>query len=66
MNELNSVKSEQSVSLDSELDLRIEDFDDRIIYQIPEEFALNPDFCQGDSQNLSGFTFSIGDDGDRG
>lgn len=61
------IKTEQVLSLDQELDLQncIEEFD-RIIYQIPEEFAS--DFCDGDSnQNLtSEFTFNIGGDGDHG
>lgn len=74
MNEIKSdtnfVKNEVPLSdLEGELDLQncIEDFD-RIIYQIPEEFTLNSDFCDGDSNpNLSGdFTYSIEDDGDRG
>lgn len=73
MNEINSdrtfVKHEQSINLDNELDLQncIEDFD-RIIYQIPEEFTLNSDFCDGDSnENLtSEFTYNIIDDGDGG
>lgn len=66
MNELGSdknfIKHEQSLSLEQELDLQdcIEEFD-RIIYQIPEEFAS--DFCDADSnQNLSEFTYNIGDD----
>lgn len=71
MNQLSAdksfIKSEQEMCLDQELDLQncIEDFD-RIIYQIPEEFAS--DFCDGESnQNLSSeYTFSIGDDEDRG
>lgn len=73
MNEINSdrtfIKHEESMNLDSELDLHncIEDFD-RIIYQIPEEFTLNSDFCDGDSnENLtSEFTYNIIDDGDGG
>lgn len=75
MNELNSdenfIKNETiSSQLEHQLDLQncIEDFD-RIIYQIPEEFTINSDFCDGDSsQNgLSGeFTYNIGDDGDGG
>jgi hypothetical protein len=73
MNEINSdrtlIKHEESMNLDSELDLQncIEDFD-RIIYQIPEEFSLNSDFCDGDSnENLtSEFTYNIIDDGDGG
>lgn len=73
MNELNSernfIKSEDSMSLGHQLDLQncIEEFD-RIIYQIPEEFTLNSDFCDGDSNPTlsSEFTFNIGDDGDHG
>lgn len=73
MNELNinrsSIKCEPTLDLENELDLQncIEEFD-RIIYQIPEEFALNSDFCDGESnhQLSSEFTFNIGDDGDRG
>ena len=73
MNELKSgtnfVKNEVPLDLERELDLQncIEEFD-RIIYQIPEEFTLNSDFCDGDSNpNLSSeFTYTIGDDGDRG
>lgn len=75
MNELNSdenyIKTESdSMQLDHQLDLHncIEDFD-RIIYQVPEEFTINSDFCDGDSnQNgLSGeFTYNIGSDGGGG
>jgi hypothetical protein len=74
MNELNSdenfIKSESiTMQLDSQLDLQncIDDFD-RIIYQIPEDFTINSDFCDNDSnQNgLSGeFTYNISD-GDKG
>jgi hypothetical protein len=75
MNDLNSdeifIKNESSsMQLDDQLDLQncIEDFD-RIIYQIPEEFTINSEFCDdGDSSHgLSGeFTYNIGSDGDRG
>lgn len=73
MNEIDSdrsfIKNEQELCLEQELDLQncIEEFD-RIIYQIPEEFTLNSDFCDGDSnQNLtSEFTYNIEDDGDHG
>lgn len=73
MNELKSdtsfIKNEVPLDLEGELDLQncIEAFD-RIIYQIPEGFTLNSDFCDGDSNpNLSSeFTYSIEDDSDRG
>lgn len=73
MNELNSggrfIKHEDPLDLDQELDLQncIEEFE-RNIYQIPEEFTHNSDFCDGDSNQIltSEFTYNIGDDGDRG
>ncbi|CRL08569.1 CLUMA_CG021403, isoform A [Clunio marinus] len=72
MNEINLdksfIKNEESLDLDRELDLQncIEDFD-RIIYQIPEEFTINSDFCDGDSnQNLSSEFSYIENDIDRG
>lgn len=67
MNELKSatnfIKNEEALDLEHELDLQ--DFDR--IYQIPEEFTLSSDFCDGDSNpNLSSeFTYNIVDDGDH-
>lgn len=70
MNELNPernvIKHEQELYLDQELDMQncIEEFDQIIHYQIPEEFTSH-DF-DGESGPLSSeFTFNIGN-GDRG
>lgn len=65
----NEVPLDVMIQRELELDLQngIEELD-RIIYQIPEEFTLNSDFCDGDSNPnfTSECTYSIGEDGDRG